>query len=433
VRRALATLARLLPDVEPLRRHRDFRIILCGQLVNNMGSFMTDLALPYQLYLLTHSVLALGALAMVQFGAALTFAAVGGAIADAMDRRRLLLVTQLGLCSVSITLACLALSGRAQAWMLFGLAFLAAMFSSVDRPTRHSLVPRLVSPALLRQGIALHQSLNQTTKVLGPALAGAVIAVFGVTAAYGIDVLTFVAGLAALLSIASIPPSQAPVGSALAVLAEGLRYVRRTPVVLSGFVLDLDAMVFGMPQSLFPVLALDVFHAGPQGLGILTAAPAIGGVIGAATLGWARHLRYPGRVVFGAVTAWGVAICLFGLAPWFPLAVFLLAVAGLANSVGATMRWTITQTITPDHLRGRVSALSTIVLGGGPKLGDLEAAAVASVATPQVSIVSGGLLCLAGVLFVLRYFPALARYDAWAGAEAALAPEPQPAAAVALA
>lgn len=419
MKQAVRMLARLVPDVDPLRRYRDFRIVFSGQAVNSLGTYMTELALPYQLYVLTHSVLAVGGLAGVQMAANVAFAAFGGVFADAMDRRRLLMILQVGMCLTSVTLASLALTGLTAPWHLFVLGGLSGVFSSVDRPTRQSLLPRLVERQHIRPAIALNQSLTQTAKVLGPGVAGLVIASFGVGTAYCADVASFFVGLIALGSIAAVPP-EGTARPGLHAIAEGLRYIRQAPVVLSGIVLDLNAMLFGMPSSLFPAFALDVFHVGPQGLGLLTAAPALGGVVGALTSGWTRNLRYPGRVVFGAVAAWGLFIALFGAVQWFPLALVFLVLAGLANSLGAALRWTITQVTTPDRLRGRISALSTVILSGGPKAGDLEASTVAALTTPQISAVSGGLAAIAGTFFVLRFWPGLVHYDAWA-------PEAEPA------
>ncbi|MDE3074491.1 MAG: MFS transporter [Chloroflexota bacterium] len=398
-------------NVEPLRAHRDFRLIFFGQVINNLGSQATQVALPYQLYLLTGSALALGALATIQLVAILGFSLAGGAIADAMDRRRLLLCTQTGLCSVSTALAVLALLQRTAPWHIFVLAFAQAVFFAVDRPARQAILPRLVSRDRLTAAIALNQAGVKAAQVTGPGLGGVLIASLGLGAAFGLDAVSFIAGLAALASI----PALAPLGEAArpgwTTIREGLQYVVRAPAVLSAFAVDLDAMIFGLPVALFPILALQQFHAGPTGLGLLVSAPAAGAVLGVATSGWLRGVRFPGRVVIGMVALWGLAITLFGLTPYLPVALLFLAVGGAADAISAILRWTIIQLNAPDHLRGRVTSLNSMVVNAGPRLGDVEATSVAALTNAQVAVVSGGLLCLLGLVFVVRWFPVLASYD----------------------
>ena len=406
-----ARLPRLLIDVSPARLHRDYRLILLGQIVNNLGTEMTRIALPYQLYVLTNSKLALGVLASMQLAAVVGFSLLGGTVADAADRRRVLLCTQFGLCLVSSTMALLALTGLTQPWHLYVLAFLATALAAADRPARSSLVPRLVPPERLRSAMALNQAALNAARVVGPGLGGVVIATLGVTAAFGFDAISFTAALAALLAIAAVPPLTQAVRPGFKAIVEGLRYVRRAPVLLSAFAIDLDATILGMPVALFPVLALDVFHAGPRGLGLLASAPALGAVLGLLTSGWVARVHCQGRIVFFAVAVWGLAFTLFGLTTTFPLALSLLVVAGGADAISSMVRWTVIQLSTPDGLRGRVTSLNSMVVFGGPRLGDIESTTVAALTSTQLSVVSGGLACLFGVAAVWRWLPQLARYD----------------------
>ncbi|MFH0750565.1 MAG: MFS transporter, partial [Chloroflexota bacterium] len=225
------------------------------------------------------------------------------------------------------------------------------------------------------------------------------------------DAVTFGAAIVALLLISPIPPRPGAARPSLATVAEGLRFARRKPIVFSTFIIDLVAMVFGMPSALFPALALDVFHAGPAGVGLLAAAPAAGALVGAALTGWVGRIVHPGRAVIVAVAAWGLAITLFGLSTWsFPLALFFLACAGAADVFSAVVRSAIVQLETPDEIRGRVASIHILVVTSGPRIGDAEAAAVAAVIGPQLSVVSGGILCLVGLVAVVRRFPELRRY-----------------------
>ena len=406
------SLRNLTLDLSPLRHHREYRAILIGQAINGMGAQVTRIALPYQLYVITHSALALGALSTVQLAGILLFSLVGGAVADAVDRRALLFCTQTALCAVSTCLALMALANQSTPWLLFLLAFLGSAFSALDSPARSALIPRLVTRERLSAAISINQATFQTASVIGPGLGGLLIAWGGLPAAYGVDAATFSAAFVALLALPRIQPLHDVPRPSLESVLEGLRFVRQVPVILSGFVIDLDAMVFGLPVALFPVLALDFFHAGPQGLGLLVSAPAVGAVIGVVTSGWLQRARRQGRVLIGVVGVWGAAITLFGLMPSLPLAMLFLAVAGGADAISAILRSTINQLTSPDALRGRVSSLHMMVVTSGPRLGDIEATMVASATSAQFSVVSGGLACLLGLLLVARRFPELARYDA---------------------
>jgi MFS family permease len=420
---AMLKLRSLALDVEPLRHHRDFRLLLGGQAINNIGSMFTPVALSYQLYVLTHSALALGTMAAAQLIAVLLFSPLAGSIADAVDRRRLLLVTQAALCAISATLAILAFTGLAAAWHIYLLAFLQSIFDATDRPARQSMIPRLVSRERLAPAIALNRATMSLARVAGPALSGTLIASVGLTAAYGVDAVTFVASFASLALIAKVPPAAEAKRPGWSAIKEGFDYVRRTPVVFSAFIIDLDAMVFGMPTSLFPILALDVFHVGAVGLGLLTAAPSFGGIVGLVTSGWIGHTRWHGRVVIASVAIWGLSIALFGLAPTLPLALALLVIAGGSDVISAIVRATMIQVMTPDRLRGRVTALNSMAVGSGPKLGAVESTSVAAFSSAQFSVISGGLLCLAGLVFVIRYCPRFLAYDTATAAPEEAEPE----------
>jgi len=408
----LSRFGSLLLDVEPLRQDRDFRLIWTGQVISSIGRQVTVVTLPYQLFLVTGSPLSIGALALVQLVPLLAFSLYGGAVADAVDRRKLLLVTQSALALSSAALVVLAITPHVPVVLIYVVAFIAATVSSVDQPARTSAIPRLVPRRRLTMAIALNQAGFQTAGVVGPAVGGLLIATVGPGGAYLVDVVTYGASLAALLVIAPIPPLQGVVRPGFAAMAEGLRFARSRPAILGTFIVDLDAMIFGMPQALFPVLALTVFHAGAEGYGLLAAAPAAGALIGALMTGWVSRVRMQGRAVYVAVAVWGLAITAFGLATFsLPLALVLLAVAGGADVVSAVFRATILQLATPDELRGRLSALHGMVVTAGPRVGDMEATAVATAVSAQFSVVTGGLACLAGLALIAWRLPELGRYD----------------------
>jgi len=408
----VAKLRSLLVDLEPVRLDRDFRIIWLGQLISGLGRQVTVVALPFELWQLTHSSLSIGLLALVQLVPILIFSLGGGAVADAVDRRRLLIATQALLAGSSLCLAVLAAQPNPSIWALYAVAFVAAGVGAVDQPTRSSALPRLVPRERLPAAIAVNTLSGQTVSVAGPVFAGVIIATSGVAAAFAFDVATFVASLIALLLIAPIPPHPEAARPGLRSIAEGLRFAVDRRIVLATFAIDLNAMVFGMPSSLFPQLALTVFNTGAAGYGLMNAAPAVGALVGAAFSGWVSRVRRPGLGVVASVAGWGSAIVAFGLlTASFPLALVCLAVAGGADVISAVLRNSIVQLVTPDHLRGRVSSMYSLVVTSGPRLGDAEAAGVAAVAGPQFSVVSGWVLCLVGLLAVVRLFPQLLNYE----------------------
>ena len=402
---------RILVDVSPLRLDRRYRLLWSGQAVGGIGTQITRIALPFQVYVMTGSTLAVAVLAAVQLVPILTFALGAGSLADAIDRRRLLIVTQVGQGTASLALLGLALLPAPSLLAILVVAFAGASLSAIDQPARSSAVPRLVAPQRLPAAIALNELNYQTASVIGPAIGGLLLATVGVRGAYAVDVLSFAASIGALVAIGPIAPMADARRPSLDGIREGLRFAIRRRVILSTFAIDLNAMIFGMPTALFPALALDVFRVGPAGVGFLAAAPAFGAVIGALLSGWVSHVRRVGRAVIIAVAVWGLAIAGFGLSTFsFPLALGFLAVAGAADSISAVFRNIIVQFETPDALRGRVMSIHSMVVTSGPRLGDIEAATVASVIGTQLSVVSGGLLCLAGVVAVARLFPELSRH-----------------------
>lgn len=408
---------RLLVDIGPLRRYPAFRRLWLGQLVSQMGSQLTVVAIPYQVYRMTHSSLDVGLVSLLQLGPLLVGSLLGGSIADAFDRRRVLLVTQAGLAVCSLGLALNVAGGRPALWPLFALSAVAAGFSGMDMPTRASAITALVDRESLIAANALRQLLFQAALVVGPAVAGLMIARLGVAVAYWADVASFAAAIAAVVSLPSLRPAGGGTPAGLASMVAGLRYLRGQKVLQGVFVVDLNAMIFGMPRALFPAMGIGQFHGGAAAVGALYAAPGAGAVLGALFTGWAGRIRHQGRAVIVAVAVWGLAIAAFGVSSWLPLALGLLAVAGAADVVSAVFRGTMLQYETPDHLGGRLWAIQTAVVAGGPRLGDTEAGVVAAAAGVRFSVVSGGLACVAGVAVIGWLLPAFRRY-AGSGASA---------------
>jgi len=403
---------RLLADVTPLRASRDFRLLFLGAGVSQVGRQLTVVAIPYQVYLLTRSSLAVGLIGLATVGPLVTLSLAGGAIADAVDRRKLLLVVQVFAAAVSAALAVNATSGHPRLWPIYVLAALAAGLAGIDLPTRSAIVPGLVGRELFPAAAALNQILIQVGQVAGPALAGVVISQVSIAAAYWIDVATFAVAVVAVVGIRPQPPQVGARRAGLASIGEGFRYLKGRRLLVSTFLIDIDAMVFGMPRALFPALGTVFYGGGAVTVGLLYAAPGAGALLGALFTGWVGRVRRQGRAVIVSVVVWGGAIAVFGLVPWLPLGLTMLAVAGAADVVSAVFRNTILQLSVPDSLRGRLSSVHIAVVTGGPQLGDAEAGAVAALTSARFSVVSGGLACIVGVLALLRLVPELARYDA---------------------
>jgi MFS family permease len=412
--RTRAAVRRVAADLTPLRASPDFRRLWTGLLVSESGHQFTIVATFIQVQELTGSPIAVGAIGLVGLVALLLGTLVGGQVLDLVDRRRLLIAAQFSYMAAATILLVGALIGRPPLALIYaGVALLSAT-SAIDGPARNAMTPRLVGRDLVAAASALNQIVWQMTALVGPALAGVVIARLGLAWAYGIDLVTYGAMLAAAIGIRPVPPQRAPdAKTGWAAVREGFGYLRGRPVLSSTFVVDLIAMVFGMPRALFPFLATRRFHAGASVTGLLFAAPAIGALVGAATTGWVGRIRHQGQAVLWSVALWGLGITAFGLVGghlW--LALLFLAFAGAADVISAVFRNTILQLSVPDALRGRISGIHILVVTGGPRLGDLEAGAVASAFSPTVSVVSGGLLCIAGTALLAALVPAFRRYHA---------------------
>lgn len=385
---------------------------MLGNFVSGLGTQAALVALPYQVYVETRSALLTGLLGAVELGPLILMALLGGALADRSDRRRLLLLDQIGLVAVAAALCAVTVAGDPSIAVLFVLAGLLAGFGALQNVVRTAIVPNLVAREDMPAALAINFGLYQLTMVLGPGLGGLLIGAAGVEAAYAVDAVSCLAMVGAVVALSPQLPQLA--GERLSIrrsIGEGLRFVRRSPALLGSFAIDLSAMTFGMPRALFPVLAISVYGAGASGTGLLFASVSAGAVVAALTTRWLDHVRKLGLVTIAAVCVWGLAIAAVALVPSLWAAAALLAVAGAADSVSAVCRSVINQTVTPDALRGRMSSVFSLVVTSGPRLGDVEAGAVAALTSPRFSVLSGGIACVAAAGLVVLAFPALARYD----------------------
>jgi len=403
-------LARLMAmDVGPLRRHRDFRLLYISRAVSFFGSMITYVAIPYQAYRLTRSSLAVGLLGLTELVPILLFAFLGGALADAWDRRRLVQLTELALAVMSGLLALNALLPRPHLWALYAVAAAMAGLDALQRPSLDALLPRLVERDELTAAGALSSLVSTAGMVAGPALGGVLVATIGLTGAYAVDVATFVVSLAALRLMRAVPPPPDAERPSPRRVIEGLRYARGRPELMGTYLVDIVAMFFGMPTALFPALA--PHYGGAGALGLLYAAPSVGALLATATSGWTGRVHRHGRAVIIAALAWGVAITLFGLAPTLPLALLALAAAGGADMMSGLFRSRIWNGTIPDALRGRLAGIELLSYSSGPALGNVESGVVATLAGVRQSVVSGGVLCVVGVALLAVALPRFRRYD----------------------
>ena len=394
----------ILLDLTPLRLSRDFRALIAGLGVSTLGTQLTQVAVPYQVYAITHSSLDVGLVSLSQLFPLIFGSLLGGTLVDAVDRRRLLLAVETLGALMSAGLAVNSDLG-ARLWPLFVFPAGAAALSGLDSSSRNAMVPGMVGLRMVPAANAMFQALFQTGSIVGPAVAGLLLAGAGVRVVYWLDVASFLVALLAVFVIAPQPPMAAAGRPGWRSMAEGFRFVRRSPQVQGAYLIDVNAMVFGLPRALFPALGATVFGGGATTVGLLYAAPGAGALAGALTTGWVGRIRRQGLAVIVAVMVWGAAITGFGLMRWLPAALVLLAVAGWADVLSAVFRNTIIQFSGPDEMRGRLMGVQMAVVAGGPRVGDLEAGVVATAFGDTVSIVSGGLACIAGALLVARLLP----------------------------
>jgi len=415
----------LFIDIGPLRRSRDLRALVAGQAVSVLGTQMAAVAVPYQVYKLTGSSLDVGLVSLAALVPLLAGSLLGGSIVDAVDRRRLLIAVSAVSAAVTGGLAVNA-SSRPSLWPIFLCSALAAGLGTFEDSALGAVVPNLVRRSEVPVSTAMFQALFQFGLVVGPALAGLLLAGTGIRFVYWIDSASFAAAAAAALAIAPQPPAGGGRPPGLRSVLDGIRFVGGRRTIQGAFAIDLNATIFGLPRALFPALALTVFGGGPATLGLLYAAPGAGALIGALTTGWVGRVRRQGRAVIIAVIVWGAAIAAFGVTSWLPAALALLAVAGWADVISAVFRTTIVTLSVPDALRGRLTGLQISVVTGGPLLGDVEAGAVAAAFGDTASVVSGGLVCVAGALLLAGLLPAFRRQRAEEPEAPLRGGEPQP-------
>ena len=396
---------RILVDTTPLRESRDFRLLFTGQLISIMGTQLTVVAIPYQVYSMTHSTLQVGAISLAQLIPFLAGALSAGPIGDAVDKRRIMVWTAAAMTFTSAAMAVNAAVPHPSLAVLYVVSSLAAGFMGFSNTARMASVPGMVERRHLAAAAAMMQVVFQVGVIVGPALSGVLLGI-GLPLVYALDGVSFVVATVTSALLRPIPPHEGARGlSPWQSTKEGLRYLRSRQVLQGVYLIDINAMVFGMPRALFPAMAGAVFGGGTVALGFLYAAPGVGALIGAVTTGWVANLRRQGWAVIVAVSVWGTAIALFGLVDTLWVGLVLLAVAGWADVISAVLRNTILQSSVPERFRSRMSSIQMAVVQGGPRLGDMESGAVATLTSVEFSVVSGGLACIVGAAVIGALMP----------------------------
>lgn len=405
------TRRRVVIDTRPLR-HPSYRRLFVGNATSFFGSQFTAVAVPVQMFALTGSSLWVGYLGLAGLLPLLVFALWGGALADVLDRRRLLLDSSLVMWAGTLGLLVQALMRLDSPVLLLLLVAVQSTGMAVSSPTRNAIIPRLVPVAEVPQANTLSFTASTGASVIGPLAAGALIR-YDVAWAYAVDAGTFTVALWAAMRLPAMPVERAPgTHRAAAGVLSGLRYLAATPLLLLSFAADIAAMVLAMPRALFPEVAGARF-GGPAAVGWLYAAIALGSVVAGLTSGWISRVRRQGGALLAAVVVWGLAVAAAGVAGRLWVCVLLLAVGGAADLVSAVYRQTILQTTAPDELRGRMQGVFTAVVAGGPRLGDLRAGAMGAALGTGTAWVAGGLAAAAVAVLLALVFPTLRRYRAW--------------------
>ena len=394
-------------DVAPLRESRDFRWLFTGRMASMVGNALATAAANWQVYGLTHSSLEVGLVSLADSAGMLIGLMAGGVLADRRDRRKLLAVVRIPQAVLALLLMVNSLLGHPALWPIYVVTLAIGLTAGLSSPASTAAGPALVGTGRLAAAAALNSMSGQLANLGGPALAGALIAGPGLSVCYAIDAVGFAVFGVAVHFIRPLPPAPGGQRPGLQALAEGFRYVRRNGVIGGMLLIDTNAMIFGMPAGLFPALASEHFHGGPATFGLLTAAPAFGAIIGAATSGWTSHVRRPGLVVIGAGMLWGASIVGFGLAGSLLLGLGFLALAGMSDLISEVLRNALLQHYTPDQLRGRVSSLYLAQVNSAPAVGNVEAGGVAQLFSLTTSVVSGGLACVGGALLLGALIPAV--------------------------
>jgi len=402
--------------IPPSLHHRRFRLLWLGLLISIAGSQMQLWALFWHIRTITDQPIALGAVGLARILPVIVFSLIGGAVADSLNRRRILYLTQTGMALVAFALGWLTLAGHIDLWYIYLLTALQAVAQAFDGPARQALVPNLVPTADLPNAFSLNSIANQVGAIIGPALSGFIIAAGGLPYVYIINAISFLAVIVALFMMGPVEQQKTSNTSrngavSLSAISEGVRFILKQPLIISTMILDFFATFFASANTLMPIIAVDVLHVGAIAYGWLSAAQAIGAIVAALIISQMREIRRQGKVFMLAVVAFGLATIAFGAARIFILAMFALIIVGAADTVSTIIRNTIRQLATPDYIRGRMTSVNQIFFQGGPQLGEVEAGLAAQLLGAPFAVISGGVGCILAVIWIARRWPQIRKYN----------------------
>jgi MFS family permease len=407
-------MGRLLADIRPLRESPPFRRLWIGSTLSAVGGALTMFAVPLQVYDITRSPFAVGAIGVAQMIPTVTIGLLGGAIADTVDRRKLVLAASSCSAAVSAGLAAQAFAGLHSVWLLYALVAVASSCGAINAPVRRTFIPSLLPAGQLTAGLALNRLTMQIMLTAGPGLAGLITAApgLGLRACYLIDAASFACSMYGVARLPALPRSTVAARPGPRAVAAGIRYIGRSHVLVGAFLADLNATIFGLPVALFPAINAERFGADPRTLGLFTTAIGVGGLVSGALSGPVGHITRQGRAMLCAVAIWGAAFAGFAVASTLWLTLLMLAIAGAADTFTVIFRGAMVQQTTPAEFRGRVTAADYVVGASGGQLGNLEAGALGSLTTPVISALAGGLITVAGAVVIGLALPAFTRYRA---------------------
>ena len=401
--------------IPPSLHHRRFRLLWLGLLISIAGSQMQLWALFWHIRTITDQPIALGAVGLARILPVIVFSLIGGAVADVLNRRRILFLTQTGMALVAFALGWLTLAGHIDLWHIYLLTALQAVAQSFDGPARQALVPNLVAVNDLPNAFSLNSIANQTGSILGPAVSGFIIAAGGLPYVYIINAISFLAVIVALIMMGPVEQQKINTSKngaiSFSAIAEGVRFILKQPLILSTMILDFFATFFASANTLMPIIAVDVLHVGAVAYGWLSAAQAMGAMVAALIISQMREIRRQGMVFMLAVVVFGLATIAFGATRIFLIAMFALIIVGAADTVSTIIRNTIRQLATPDYIRGRMTSVNQIFFQGGPQLGEVEAGLAAQLLGAPFAVISGGVGCILAVIWIARRWPQIRKYN----------------------
>lgn len=391
--------------------YQDFRLFWVGSSVSQIGTQMQTVAIAWQLYQLTHNPISLGLLGLFGFLPILFFGFLGGLTADKFDRKSQLIISQVVQGILAAVLGIETYLGLVTPELIYGLMFLSTAAQTFAGPARQSIIPHLIPGKHFMNAVSLATLSRQAAIVIGPGVAGFLIELYGVQSIYAINAVTFIILILTLIPIKEFERQREHVAFNFKSIMDGIRFVKNSPIISSSMLLDFFATFFASAAALMPIFATDILKTGARGLGLLYAAPSVGGVLAGLLLSSIRNLKHQGKIMIGAVLIYGLATIGFGLSRSLPLTLFFLFWVGAGDMVSTIIRNTARQVVTPDYMRGRMVSINMIFLQGGPKLGDVEAGLLAAALGAPLSVVIGGIGAITATLIVAKLFPHLRRYQ----------------------